>query len=1410
MDSWKPTKRVSLDPSATRTARPSRETTAREAREKKEKEARERAAKEAREKATPEARAKAAQEAREKAARELREKEAKAAGEKAFKDAQRKFLESISESEKAQFESCSSAEELLKMVEGFGDFIKRHSHWSKTLGRIKRFSDGLQPYFNIIGTVLSSHPEFAAIAWGSFLLVLKLASNFTSFFEKLTEILERLCTVLPNYNDIAGIIKDKVSGRFQESLRNLYLDVFEFFRAIARLFTQKDGSLKRTPVVISQLLWRPFDARFTNFSKRLTFHDEVLQNEISTFSIQTQVSTAENLKAQTEQYYELLKQLESQSFNLRPDTVCADIKRWLDPPSLMEERDASQSIRNPGAGKTILAAAVAEQLEKEIQVNNDDGYVFCSYFFSYTTPDKKANSTAYRSILAQVLDQCQKHTAMIDAFLLVKSTMKPGCDKASNDDLLRLLSMVPHRLQKVYIILDGIDESEDPDTLVEALATAFEDLNVKLLLFSRPNIHVLRKATSLHTITIRRELVEPDLTMYFSRHIGHLIDEKLLPASSTCPDIVNHLLSGADGMFMWARLMISFLKSPALVPASRLAVIQSLSSPERIDEMYIRILRLLSGKTKPERNLAQSVFLWLSYQRATLFPPEFQDAITPLNDNAPPTALPEHKRTVADEFVDFEHTLIMACGSLVELRNGSYQFVHQSVHEFFRTWTISSFDELSPEDMRVCQQFLMIRLEAESSLATTCLSYLLYRAPAQPLSGDMRLVADATLVHEAFPFLSYASLNWTHHLESSIAQLEEPLPSEYKPYQSQYNSLLRCLSRFLSNNLVLMAWIELSYTFQDLERQPMAHFKIRKWVQWIKEFVLEDLSRNFRNVPSTLSEFVDDLSTINDLWGPTLVSAPHKIWVDVTGFTKSKFLIQTAAITVSSMPATPFESDKFELSSKPLCTTSIDTESGELVGVLSIWPSKSFQSIWSNLNFQRPFTDISELAAFDGWIARFETWSIVKDDPVRIRDFCFHLDREDVAQQVKSFLGRVKKPKGSESFEPGGFSQLILPFPTAISTDLSTVMILKRAYFLNSRNNEADPFDSTLIKSVPSILVQRRTYNSTLGSDVSPTPELEDHDHQEYIPSRRCTSYSYRFHIHKFGKYVLFEDDLRVNLPRHVKPTVSSIVVFKLDFEQLIPSCTYLRTFGGTSTYNCLSMCSFHPTLPLILLFSKSYYHSSSIILWLFTEAYRTSTLFRTTSGIDHLEFSSCGTQIVAKITGTRHTQVISIEENVLHNAATEAERLERKRRIQSFHGSNNNHKRSKSDRSYNEIEKTATGSFTALFFPNSKAHEVHLSSGGSQREVQITNYFDYSQETQQVVSLPSWRGIDNVGVGIHQSNTREEKLKIILNKTMQPWYNLSDPVDENLPAFVQKDKSVLEAPRSSHKRDVRGMILER
>ena len=77
-----------------------------------------------------------------------------------------------------------------------------------------------------------------------FVTVLKLASNFVTFFEKLTKIVERLGAELPQYRLIEKWCLNMPSDKLQESACKVYIDIFQFFQSVVRVFTKEDGSKK--------------------------------------------------------------------------------------------------------------------------------------------------------------------------------------------------------------------------------------------------------------------------------------------------------------------------------------------------------------------------------------------------------------------------------------------------------------------------------------------------------------------------------------------------------------------------------------------------------------------------------------------------------------------------------------------------------------------------------------------------------------------------------------------------------------------------------------------------------------------------------------------------------------------------------------------------------------------------------------------------------------------------------------------------------------------------------------------------------------------------------------------------------------------------------------------------------------
>jgi hypothetical protein len=90
-----------------------------------------------------------------------------------FREARDNFLASLSAEERVHFPTCTSANNLINNIKAPDAFKKNHNRWMKTLKRFKDFGDQLQPYFEVMNIALQSHPEWTAIAFGAFRLVIQ-------------------------------------------------------------------------------------------------------------------------------------------------------------------------------------------------------------------------------------------------------------------------------------------------------------------------------------------------------------------------------------------------------------------------------------------------------------------------------------------------------------------------------------------------------------------------------------------------------------------------------------------------------------------------------------------------------------------------------------------------------------------------------------------------------------------------------------------------------------------------------------------------------------------------------------------------------------------------------------------------------------------------------------------------------------------------------------------------------------------------------------------------------------------------------------------------------------------------------------------------------------------------------------
>jgi hypothetical protein len=213
-----------------------------------------------------------------------------------------------------------------------------------------------------------------------------------------------------------------------------------------------------------------------------------------------------------------------------------------------------------------------------------------------------------------------------------------------------------------------------------------------------------------------------------------------------------------------------------------------LKSPERLEEMFDRILGLISKSPTSEQDLARRIFLWLLHAKAPLTPEQLQDILSPVQADDSSLQITNHvEHASLREFTNFDRTVVMVCASLVERWTSEespdsyYRFIHRSAIDYLnlepngagdaRHCGYSSSEHLHSMT-RTSVPFILSCTEANVKLTRECLTYLMHRVPASPLSGNIMEKADELKVNSALPFLSYASPFWNCHLELTIPSVQ--------------------------------------------------------------------------------------------------------------------------------------------------------------------------------------------------------------------------------------------------------------------------------------------------------------------------------------------------------------------------------------------------------------------------------------------------------------------------------------------------------------------------------------------------------------------------------------------------------------------------------------------------------------
>ncbi|XTI93302.1 hypothetical protein V2W45_1498872, partial [Cenococcum geophilum] len=408
-----------------------------------------------------------------------------------------------------------------------------------------------------------------------------------------------------------------------------------------------------------------------------------------------------------------------------------------------------------------------------------------------------------------------------------------------------------------------------------------------------------------------------DIRLLLAHRVDELICDRLLRENVNKEEIVEQLVQRADGMFLWADLMIKYLRSPVFTPTKRINIIMAVSLPEKLDEMYDRIVHLVYQGNSTERLLAQRIFFWIIFAKRALSDRELYEIL---------------RFTDKFDAKAFGNAVTTICASLVERENSFtstkvyIKFIHLSVKEYFLAKDTEGYfgQVIRPYPPSPIRPLIYRPLVSHISIIKTCLDYLQFNIPAQPLGGSIGQNITSQELNNNIPFAGYASAFWPQHLnETSTAN-----SASYHEPQSDQVVYQQCFCQ----KFVLMAWIEASY----VARQSPQWQELFNWSHHVQDTT--HLPAHVIELSKDMLEFSQYLETLNQDWGSKLMSCPCSIWDEVTAFNPTRFFARTGEFHLRSLA--PEKLMKSGVGSRYLCKISETNHTQQTIGILSIWPSE--------------------------------------------------------------------------------------------------------------------------------------------------------------------------------------------------------------------------------------------------------------------------------------------------------------------------------------------------------------------------------------------------------------------------------------------------------------------------------------
>ena len=410
----------------------------------------------------------------------------------------------------------------------------------------------------------------------------------------------------------------------------------------------------------------------------------------------------------------------------------------------------------------------------------------------------------------------------------------------------------------MFMILDGIDESDSQTFLTLQLIKLQSLTPVKLFLTSRPmkipsaslNVH-----SSLRTCFIHEEDTLEDIRAY----IKIFVRDNLPDDPQFQENIINQVLAKASGSFLWVKLALESLQDNW---HTREDIQNALTEvPKGMEPLYQRMLDTIKAQSPRQQEMAKRILTWAICCWRPLSIAELEVALQPEFQG----------------FISLEHTIIQICGHFISVDDSKIAPVHATASSFLLNSTAKSPPFIDPCDGHEHLAITTLKLLSKDGWRLIFERINLSIVTTEPRWGLDQLQA----IEKSYPLFSYAAYYWAYHVSKSSSRSQD-LMSVLRKFLTKYAlSWIEAIA--LSGNLRHLTRSAQYMKYYSKNRFPGSNFDASENLLSLRESLKDD--------SKILNSSANDFIRVVGKFGGNLVQSPSSIYRLVPPFCPRQSMI---------------------------------------------------------------------------------------------------------------------------------------------------------------------------------------------------------------------------------------------------------------------------------------------------------------------------------------------------------------------------------------------------------------------------------------------------------------------------------------------------------------------------------------